>query len=169
MKRLLLLSVAVAASVVALRPAFAATAQSTLTVNATVPAICVISPATLSFGTYDPVGANAAVGSPLDGSATITVACTKGSNYWLGLGLGANASGTTRRMVANGSDYLAYELYQETGRSTVWGNTAATAPAAVVAASTGVVTFTVYGRIAGGLTTTPSGSFSDTVQTTINF
>jgi len=169
MKRILIAACAALAALVALRSARAATAQSTLTVNATVPAICIITPATLNFGTYDPVGVNAAPSANLDATATVTVACTKGSNYWLGLNTGANASGATRRMKANAADYLTYELYQDSGRTTVWGNTTGTAPAAVTAGTTGVITLTVYGRVAGGQTTTPSGAFTDTVQSTINF
>ncbi len=169
MKRTVLLTAAALAAVVAFRPARAGTAQSTLTVSANVPAICVISPATLDFGSYDPVNVNAAPSANLDATATVTVACTKGSNYWLGLNTGANASGATRRMKANAADDLTYELYQDSGRSTVWGNTSGTAPAAVTAGSTGVITLTVYGRVAGGQTTAPSGAYTDSVQSTINF
>lgn len=168
MKRILVSALALAAALAAVRPTEAAIAQSTLTVTASVPAVCLITPATLDFGSYDPLGANAAPGANLDATGTVTVACTKGSNYWLGLDAGANASGGARRMIANGADYLGYQLYQDAGRTTAWGNTSGTAPAAVTAISTGVITLNVYGRVPGGQPAA-SGAYSDTVRSTINF
>ncbi len=88
----------------------AATATANLAVSATVTNNCTISTKALAFGAYDPVVANASTN--LDGLGGIVVACTKGASADIGLGLGANMSGTTRRMVAGGTNYLTYELYQ---------------------------------------------------------
>jgi spore coat protein U domain-containing protein, fimbrial subunit CupE1/2/3/6 len=102
--------------------AMAASATANLGVSATVTNNCTISTAALAFGSYDPVVANAS--SNLDGTGTVVVACTKGATATIGLGLGGNASGSTRRMGDGGTNYLTYELYQDSGRSTIWNDSA---------------------------------------------
>ena len=123
---------------------------------------CIIGAGTLAFGTYDPLGANAA--GPLDAQGTIQIACTRATSYAVGLGAGNFASGTTRQM-ASGAQRLPYELYTDAGRGTVWNGTSTVSG---TAPSTSPITLTVYGRIAGGQTA-GAGSYSDTVQSTINF
>ena len=142
----------------------AATATANLTVSATVSVNCVVTAGTLSFGAYDPVVANAS--ADLDGSGTFTVACTKGATgLTIELGQGSNYS-SGRRMVASGN-YLPYELYSNSGRTTVWGSgAAAVSPSAP--SSNAPVTYTVYGRVAAGANVT-AGSYSDTVVATVNF
>ena len=65
----------------------------------------------MTFGAYDSVTANAT--APLDGIGTVTVTCTKGAAAKVGLGPGANAQGTTRRMAGTATEYLTYELYKD--------------------------------------------------------
>ena len=106
-------------------PAFAASATSNFSVTATVSNNCTITTAAISFGSYDPVVTNAS--TPLDATGSVTITCTKGAATTIGLNAGnngANATGTTRAMKA-ATTYLSYEIYQETGRTTVWGNTGA--------------------------------------------
>ena len=134
--------------------------------SATVTNNCTISTAALAFGSYDPVVANASTN--LDGTGTVVVACTKGSTATIGLGLGANASGSTRRMRDGASNYLTYELYQDSGRTTVWGNAGAGLSAPVAAPSKAARNFTVYGRVTSNQDV-PAGSFNDTVVATVNF
>ncbi len=165
MKRLLLPSALaiVATAFLAAPTARAATATNTLTVNATVLGVCTIDPATLAFGNYDPTVANT------DASATITVHCTSGSSYWIGLGLGSHASGAARRMAGGAAEFLTYELYRDAGRSTIWDN-AAVAPSTANNAAPGYsdYTATVYGRVAGGQTVS-TGNYTDSVTMTVNF
>ena len=71
-------------------------ASASLTVSANVTKNCTITTAPVNFGAYDPVAANAT--APLDGIGTVTVTCTKGAPAQVGLGVGGNAQGTTRRM-----------------------------------------------------------------------
>ena len=139
----------------------AATATSSFTVSASVTANCTISAGALAFGAYDPVVANASAN--LDQTSTISVACTKGATASVGLDNGANFSGGRR--MKSGTDYLGYEMYSDSGRSTVW-NTAA--PVSYTAASKAASSLTVYGRAAGGQDV-PAGSYSDTVIATITF
>jgi len=144
----------------------AATATANLSVSATVTNNCTISTVALAFGSYDPVVANASAN--LDGTGTVVVTCTKGSTATIGLGLGSNAAASVRRMTDGSSNYLTYELYQDSGRSTVWGNSGAGLLSPVAAPSKAARNFTVYGRVASNQDV-PAGTFNDTVVATVNF
>lgn len=146
--------------------ATAASSSTNLNVSASVANNCTISTAPLAFGSYDPIVANAA--ADLDASGTVTIACTKGAAVTIGLGLGANASGTTRRMTDGASNYLTYELYQDAGRATVWGDAAPDLLTPPPAPSKAGRPFTVYGRISAAQDV-PAGAYSDTVIATVNF
>jgi spore coat protein U-like protein len=144
----------------------AATATANLGVSATVTNNCTISTVALAFGSYDPVVANASTN--LDGTGTVTVACTKGSTATIGLGAGANASGATRRMGDGATNFLTYELYQDSSRSTVWANSGTGLLSPAAAPSKAARSFTVYGRVASDQDV-PAGNYSDTVVATVNF
>ena len=148
----------------------AATATANLSVTATVSASCSISTTALGFGAYDPVTTNAA--SPLDGTGTVIVTCTNGAAAAVTLGQGANAAaGSTdtvpvRRMKNAGGVFLSYSLYQDSGHTTTWGNTAGTS---VAQTGTGTAaSVTVYGRVPAAQNVA-SGSYSDTVVATVTF
>lgn len=148
----------------------AGTATSNLSVTATVSANCTISTAPVAFGAYDPIVANAT--TALNGTGTVTVTCTTGSAATITLGQGTNpATGSTdtaplRQMKDSGTDVLAYSLFQDTGRTTVWGNTAGTG---VAETGTGTVqNVTVYGAVPAGQNV-PAASYSDTVVATVTF
>jgi spore coat protein U domain-containing protein, fimbrial subunit CupE1/2/3/6 len=166
MKRILVgscLALAISAFVLAARPARAGSATNTLDVTATVIGLCTIDHSALAFGNYD---SSAAVTAQAD----ITVHCTTGSSYWIGLGLGSNASGTTRQMASAGN-LLPYELYRDAGFTQVWSNTdPAPTPPHSTAGNAGfsAYTTTVYGRIAANQFV-PPGSYADSVLMTVNF
>jgi len=144
----------------------ATSATSNLTVSASVSKNCTISTAPVSFGAYDPVGANAT--TPLDATGKVTVTCTKGAVATVGLGPGSNAQGTTRRMVQSGTVYLTYELYQDAGHTTVWGNTSTDSLPIPAAPNRNPRDFTVYGRVTPTQDVTV-GNYADTVVATVNF
>jgi spore coat protein U-like protein len=146
-------------------PAFAQTATANLTVNATVVKNCTISTTPVAFGNYDTVGVNAT--NPLDGTGSVIIACTKGAGTRIDLGLGANATGTTRRM-AGGGDFLTYELYTTTARTTVWGSGAGTGLTVTAAPNRTARTFSVFGRVPAAQDVTAT-TYTDTVVATINF
>jgi spore coat protein U-like protein len=150
-------------------PVHAATRSANLSVSASVAANCTITTTPLNFGGYDPVEANSA--TPLDGTGAVNIACTKGSVTPISLDLGLNASGTTRRMTDGSGAYLQYELYSDSGRTTVWGDGgpghgAKYTPAA--APSKAQRSFTVYGRVPADQDVA-AGSYGDTVQATVEF
>jgi spore coat protein U-like protein len=144
----------------------AATATANLGVSATVTNNCTISTTALAFGSYDPVAAHAA--TDLDGTGAVSVACTKGTTATVGLGLGSNASGSARRMSDGSGNFLTYELYQDSGHSTVWGAAGAGLLSPAAAPSKTARSFTVYGRVVSNQDVT-AGSYSDTVVATVNF
>ena len=137
-----------------------------LTVSATVTKNCTITTAPVAFGNYDSVTANAT--APLDGIGTVTVTCTKGAVAKVGLNPGSNAQGTTRRMSGGTAVYLGYELYKDTARATVWGDTASTGLDIPAAPNRNPRNFTVYGRVAAAQDATV-GAYTDTVVATVNF
>lgn len=152
-------------------PASAAgSASSNLSLSASVSANCTISTAPISFGAYDPVSANAS--SALNATGTVTVTCTNGSTGVISLGQGSNAaadstnSSPSRQLSDGASHSLAYSLYQDSSRMTVWGNTTETG---VTHHGDGTATgITVYGSVPGGQNM-PAGSYSDTVVATVTF
>jgi spore coat protein U-like protein len=144
----------------------AASSSATLAVTATVAANCTVSTSPLAFGGYDPLVAHAS--ASLDATGTISVACTKGAASTIGLSLGSNTSGGTRRMTDGSSNYLTYEMYQDSARATVWGNSGAALLTPAAAPSKTPRSFTVYGRIPGNQDV-PAGSYTDTVTATVNF
>jgi spore coat protein U-like protein len=127
---------------------------------------CLITTATVAFGSYDPIVTNAA--SALAGTGTLTVSCTKGTTATVGLNDGANPSGGTRRMADGAGGFLDYELYQDSGHTTVWGNSGGDLLSPVAAPSKTARDFTVYGQVAGNQDVT-AGAYSDTIVATVNF
>ena len=144
----------------------AGSATANLSVTAAVGANCTISTAPVAFPAYDPVVANASTND--DGTGSVIITCTRGTAATIGLGLGANASGSQRRMKDATTDYLNYALYQDSGRATVWGNSGAGLLSPVAAPDKNPRTFTVYGRIPSAQDV-PAGSYTDTVVATVNF
>ncbi|MGH8549455.1 MAG: Csu type fimbrial protein [Methylococcales bacterium] len=151
------------------RLASSATATSNLSVTATVTANCTIATNTLAFGNYDPIVANAA--SALNGTGSVTITCTNGSSATITLDQGANPGGGSTnaiplRRMTDGSNFLSYFLYQNSSRTTVWGNTAGTG---VAATGTGTAAIhTVYGQVTAAQNL-PAGNYSDTVVATVTF
>jgi len=147
-------------------PAFAQTDTDTFNVTANVSKNCSITTTPVAFGVYDPVVANAT--APLDGTGSVVVTCTKGAGTRIDLNNGANFSGGNRRMAAGGDNFLTYQLYQDTGRTQVWGSGGSAGQAIAGAPSKAPRTFTVFGRVPAGQDVS-AGSYTDTVVATINF
>ncbi len=147
------------------RPVFAETDTAGLSIGADVKAMCTIATNAIAFGDYDPIVANASAN--LDGAGAVRIACTKSVSPNIGLGLGANASGAVRRMT-NGTDFLSYELFSNSSRTTVWGNASGSWLAAGAATSKAERSFDVYGRVAPGQDVSV-GAYTDSVVATVNF
>ena len=170
MKNLLPIPVVAALAVSALgtldAPPARAQTTSTVAATATVTTECNISVTPLAFGVYDPVVAHQT--ADLDGTATITLTCTKGAVASVALGLGLTPSGSTRRMVSNIGDYLTYELHQDASRLFVWNEEITSLLTLGPALSMAPRTLTVYGRVFGGQDVR-AGTYTDSVLATVNF
>lgn len=156
-------TLAFAAATVLPVAAFPATTSGTLAVTATVTTSCIVATLPVAFGNYAPTS-----GTATSGTGTITVTCTTGTPYKVGLDQGAASGATvTTRKMANGANLLAYGLYQDVGHATNWGNT----PGTDTVNKTATVTpdaITVYGSIPAGATV-PAGAYVDTVNVTVTY
>ena len=131
-------------------------------VSANVAANCVLTAGSLAFGAYDPLVANDT--TDLDQTGTFTIRCVKGVTANVGLGDGLYVG---RRMSAGGADRLDYELYQDSGRTTLWTDSGA-GRLAYTAANKSAATLTIYGRVAAGQDVA-AGSYVDTVVASAEF
>ena len=164
MRRILIIAAGLAALPILYATLDAQSATASMTVTATVIKNCTITTSPVNFGAYDPVAANAT--PPLDGTGTVTVACTKGAVAKVGLNAGSNAQGTTRRMsVGDGVPHLrnlhgcgAHRL----GQHRQHGLDIPAAP------NKNPRNFTAYGRVASAQDATV-GAYTDTVVATVNF
>lgn len=136
-----IVAIAIASNVV---PAFAkATRTQTVPVLLTVEHACKLVTKPLDFGTPDPKAKSATA------STTITLTCTPGTVYSVGIdnGLNWDAKGGTRRMYGGSSNgqvwYADYQLYHDALHLLPWG-TGATAAVGVLGLPG--KTFTVYGE-----------------------
>lgn len=147
----------------------AATVTTTFPVTATVEASCLVSASALNFGTY------AQGMGDVDQTSTISVRCSQGVSFSVGLNGGsAGGTPTNRHMDGPSSGELQYALYRDSGRTNNWGNTVGVD----TASGTGqgfqvgdIVELTVYGRISDNVAnqSQPTGSYSDTITVTVTY
>lgn len=153
-----------AVAALAISPAAdAATVTNTFQVKITIANACDVTttaPTNLDFGSQGVLAAN------VDQTSTITVTCTTSAPYNIGLNGGGSGNVNARVMTA-GTNNVSYQLYQDSGRTTVWGNTVGTDT--VSSTGTGSAQpFTVYGRVPPQ-TTPPAGSYTDTITVTVTY
>jgi spore coat protein U-like protein len=145
----------------------AASLSATLNVGASINVRCTILTNAVNFGNYDPLGNNAAI--PLDAVGVINLNCSAGSSVDVRLGQGSfPAPGSTnanpRRRMGSGTDRLTYNLYEDSGYTTVWNNVAqGLKPGKVFP-----VNIPVYGRVPAGQNVPPA-TYTDTVVATVFF
>ena len=159
-------------------PASAGSATQNLSVTASVAANCTIATTAVAFGAYDPVVTNAS--TALNGTGSVTIACTKGSAPKITLDYGANAAGVQRNMkiTGGGSDLLQYALYQPPNNTagtactfpgtTVWDTTAGGTFTPTSPGSKAGRTYNVCGTVSANQDVSV-GSYQDTVVATVNF
>lgn len=136
---------------------------SAFTVSADVQSSCEVDAAALNFGTI-PHGITA----PIDADAALTVRCTASTDYAirLGLGTGPGVSSPERRRMSFGPASIEYGLYQNSARTMVWGDTAATDVEGQGAGTD--QTFLIHGRIHGGQNAL-AGIYSDAVVVIVEY
>lgn len=144
----------------------ALTATATLQVQANVQGNCTLTTTPVFFGTVAD-----SVQSTTTGSVTVT--CTNGTIYRLGLNDGGNSascSGSSRCMKhATAANYLNYDLYSDAAMASRWGTTSGVDDVGATAGAA-ATTHTVYGRVpAQVLTGFAAGGYTDGITATVTF
>jgi len=137
------------------------TATTTFTVTAVIQANCTIAANALAFGNY--------AGALVKAASSLSVVCSAGTQYNIGLNAGtaAGATVTHRSMTGPGSALLGYQLFRDSARTANWGNTVGTD--SLAGTGTGAVqAISVYGQIPAGQAPAP-GSYADTITATITY
>ncbi|MFI4969665.1 MAG: spore coat U domain-containing protein [Lysobacterales bacterium] len=148
---------------------FAASSAQALTVTNTMPVKIIIqnacnvtttNPTPMDFGTQGPLVAN------IDQTSTISVICTTGALYNVGINGGSSGSVTARTML-NGATPVNYALFRDNARTLNWGTTVGTDTLAGTGNGT-TQALTVYGRVPPQ-TTPAAGTYNDTVTVTVTY
>ena len=152
------------AGAVLVHQAIAATATGSFQVRITIQESCaVVSTNMLDFGSQNVLTAN------VDQDTQLSVQCTASTPYDIGLnaGTGAGATEAVRKMTGPGAATVSYSLYQDAGRSVLWGNTVGTNT--ISGTGTGAAQpYTVHGRVPPQ-TTPGAGTYIDTITVTVTF
>ena len=142
----------------------AATATANINVKLDIVSECLLSAVPdIDFGSRGVLAAN------IDATTTLSVQCTTGTPYTVGLsaGNGIGATVGARLMTGPSSQTIGYVLYRDVTHTQVWG----VSPGVNTEAGTGngaAQTFTVYGRVAPQ--TTPGvGAYADIVTATVTY
>ncbi len=142
----------------------AATTTGLMPVTGQTLAACIVAATPMAFGTLNLLGA-----TPNDSTAVVTVTCTPGTAYNVGLDNGQNFATASRHMKsATTAAVVPYALYSDTTRATPWGQTIGTNT--VPGTATVVPTLlTVYGRVPSGTTPVAADLYLDTVTVTLTY
>ncbi|MEG1038289.1 MAG: spore coat U domain-containing protein [Pseudomonas sp.] len=140
-----------------------------LTVSLTVTNDCQITTPAISFGSAPVISGFAAV------NQSVSLSCTKGSSYTVGLDDGQNAAAGRRRMKSANADFLAYDIFKSAG-SQRWGALSSARRASSDAdinpgagTGTGSQVFNYNARIYSDQSTPPAGTYLDNVILDVQF
>ncbi|WP_369990665.1 spore coat protein U domain-containing protein [Pseudomonas xanthosomatis] len=143
--------------------------NQTVTVTLTVTNDCQITTPNISFGSAPVVAGFATV------NQSVSLSCTKGSAYTVGLDDGQNVSGGRRRMKSGTSNYLAYDIFKSAG-TTRWGSVGAARRSSSDAnvnpgngTGTGSQVFNYNAKVYTDQATPPAGSYLDNVILDVAF
>ncbi len=149
-----------------------ATATGNFTVNLTVNSTCTVTTTTASNVTFTPVVANT---TPGIGSGQFSVNCSNTTPFNIGLAPSNNSTTGAGVMAGPGGATIAYQLYQDSGATTVWGNTATSSSTGNGRSGIGAgmataqaLSETVYAAVTGSTNVAP-GAYSDTVTINVNY
>jgi len=147
---------------------FAGSASSTFQVTATIISSCTVSGTNLNFGSsIDAL----ATPTPLDATSTLTVQCSNTTPYTVALNAGTNAGGASNfsaRTMKSGTHTLAYQLYLDAGRATVWGDGTSSSSTVAGIGTGSPQTLSIYGRLPSLANAVP-GAYTDTVTVTVSY
>ena len=139
---------------------------------------CTVSSTGLAFGAYQPLTfTGKLISQDVDSLATISVICYNmqtGGTYTIALGpsMVGSDNRVDIRYLANASDndFMAFNVYTDTNRTTVWGDGATGALInGSIPTGTSNSSLWVYGRIPAGQNTLKPGSFSGSFTLTLTY
>ena len=123
---------------------------------------CTIGASPIVFGSYDVFDPSAR-----DATGAITYECTGGPRKPIGIYL-VPSSGNSAPALVRGAERLYYNLFQNAGRSVVWGTGSGGSQPYIAERGKDPVTLPVFGRIPPGQDVSV-GRYADTVTVVINF
>lgn len=125
---------------------FAASQTANFQVAATVTASCVVTASNIAFGSITPAATGEATAT-----GTITSTCSKSVPFTLKISAGSSNDAAARKMAGTdgtNTDKLAYALYTDAGKTSIWGDGVAAGTSTVPLVGTGEAqTSTVYGAL----------------------
>jgi len=135
-------------------------------------AACSVTATGVAFGTYVP-------SSTSNSTGTVTVSCSALLgvlfSWTIALNAGVNSGGSfSNRRMASGSSYLSYQLYTNSGHTTVWGDGTggtSTVSGSCLISLLGIPctgSATVYGQIPALQNPSP-GAYTDTITVTVTY
>lgn len=145
------------------QPTMAGSASASLAVSVTVDQSCVISTTALSFMTYSPFAT-----MPNDSTGAVTIHCSIGTVANIGLDCGTSCTAGVPYMRNGIGGSVSYAVYQDSSRTTPWGNTTGTWLTTPAAPNTNAQVYNIYGRIPVSQPV-PPGNYTDTVIAMVNF
>ena len=141
----------------------------TLLVSMTVTNDCQITTPSINFASAPVVAGFGTV------SQSLSVSCTKGSNYTVGLDDGQNVANGRRRMKSAANNYLAYDIFKGAG-AVRWGSTGAARRASADAdvnpgtgTGTGSQVFNYNAKVYTDQATPPAATYTDSVILDVQF
>lgn len=162
-------------------PAWAGQQTANVSISANVIQSCsTLTPSsgTITFPAYDVFTNKTAPDNDTTG-VTFTANCTKnaaGVNFTVGGGNNCtNSPVSGDRALKNGTTFLAYQLYEDSGHTTPWAiNTTTCAgttqvSAGTVTSSSQNLTFSLYGQIPAGQDATVGSAYTDSVTVAVNY
>lgn len=147
--------------------AMAGSVTANFQATASIAATCVVSATNVAFGSFTPAASGNAAAT-----GTITSTCTKSTPYTLAINAGSSASIPARTMggaATGNTDKLAYNLYTDSGHTTLFGDgTTGNGTKASLTGTGAAQTTTVYGNLALNQYITPD-NYADTLTVTLAY
>ncbi|WP_427306051.1 Csu type fimbrial protein [Cupriavidus sp. H39] len=135
---------------------------STVTLTLTVTNDCVVTAPNIDFGSAPLVGAFQAINS------NISLVCTKGMSYTVGIGPGMNVASDGRRQMASGSYRLQYDLFNS-GNPAAWDATANRVASSGLSDGLTAQSLPYTAKIYADQATPPVGAYTDSVIIDIRY
>ena len=150
------------------------------TVNATILPGCILgsgnsdssSFGALNFGNISSLSTNIDIISSQN-AGSIMIQCSGTPSITLALNSGANTAGniaTGRRLLNSATgEYLAYQIFQDSARSVIWGNGSNGGTAQVIKANSTLQQIVLYARLFASSTFPTAGNYTDTLLVTVTY